>query len=374
MNLYIHVPFCAQRCSYCDFYTQTNLGLRSHYIQSLICELQHRRSELLSGECIQHIYFGGGTPSLLSPRELEVIFEAIYRLYPVALDAEVTLEANPDDLTVTYAEALRSLPINRVSMGVQSFQEDDLRFLNRRHNRQQVYDAVARLHQVGVTNLSLDLIYGLPGQTEATLTDNLQRITSIGADHISAYHLIYEEGTPLTRLRDLGRVSEVAEEASLRFFTLVIDVLEAFGYEQYEISNFARHNRYAKLNMGYWFSERYMGVGPSAHSYDGEIRSYNIASTKRYIEGWSSGRRQSEVEELTPRDKHNEYIMTRLRTKWGIDLHDFERHFGVDALTALISQAESYLRCRQLEHTDGALRLSRSGVFVSDGIIASLFH
>ena len=206
MNLYIHVPFCAQRCAYCDFYTQTNLGLRVRYLEALHSELRERASELPQGSSLTNIYFGGGTPSLLSIEELGGICSVIEQCYAIDAAAEITLEANPDDITADYAEGLKALPINRVSMGVQSFQEDDLIFLNRRHNREQVYQAVERLRAVGIDNISLDLIYGLPRQTVETWQDNLERIIALNVPHISAYHLIYEEGTPLTRLRDLGRV------------------------------------------------------------------------------------------------------------------------------------------------------------------------
>lgn len=374
MNLYIHVPFCAQRCTYCDFYTQTNLGLRVRYIDALLRELESRAGELTPREVLQNIYFGGGTPSLLTVEELAQIFDVITRHYSIAPDAEITLEANPDDITDEYAAALRALPINRVSMGLQSFQEHDLHFLNRRHSRQQVYDAVQRLRAVGISNMSLDLIYGLPGQTEEMWQDNLYRIISMDIPHISAYHLIYEEGTPLTRMRDLGKVEEVSEEASLRFFEMLITQLKAAGYEHYEISNFAKAGQYARLNTGYWQGEHYIGAGPAAHSYDGRVRSHNVASIRLYADGWAEGKRICEEELLTELDIKNEYIMTRLRTQWGIELADFRARFGVDAETRLLRLAEPYLRAEQLCLSSSVLRLTPKGIFTSDGIIAELFE
>lgn len=373
MNLYIHVPFCAQRCAYCDFYTQTNLGLRVRYLEALHNELRERASELPQGSSLTNIYFGGGTPSLLSLEELGGICSVIEQYYAIDAAAEITLEANPDDITADYAEGLSALPINRVSMGVQSFQEDDLIFLNRRHNREQVYQAVERLRAVGIDNISLDLIYGLPRQTVETWQDNLERIIALNVPHISAYHLIYEEGTPLTRLRDLGRVEELSEELSLQFFEMLIDNLKSAGYEHYEISNFAKPNKYARLNTGYWQGVHYIGAGPAAHSYDGVSRSYNVASIRQYIEGWEQGKRIYERECLTEEEKRHEYIMTRLRTQWGIDLVDYAELFGASARERLIALSEPFISRGQLCLDAHALKLSPQGVFTSDGIIAELF-
>lgn len=373
MNLYIHVPFCAQRCAYCDFYTQTNLGLRVRYLEALHSELRERASELPQGSSLTNIYFGGGTPSLLSIEELGGICSVIEQCYEIDAAAEITLEANPDDITADYAEGLRALPINRVSMGVQSFQEDDLIFLNRRHNREQVYQAVERLRAVGIDNISLDLIYGLPRQTVATWQDNLERIIALNIPHISAYHLIYEEGTPLTRLRDLGRVEELSEELSLQFFEMLIDNLKGAGYEHYEISNFAKPNKYARLNTGYWQGVHYIGAGPAAHSYDGVSRSYNVASIRQYVEGWEQGKRIYERECLTEEEKRHEYIMTRLRTQWGIDLVDYAELFGASARERLVALSEPFIRRGQLYLDAHTLKLSLQGVFTSDGIIAELF-
>lgn len=374
MNLYIHVPFCAQRCSYCDFYTQTQLGLRVGYIEALKLELEARKVELLPNEELEHIYFGGGTPSLLSAEELGQIFDCIAQHYSISPEAEITLEANPDDITPAYAEALATLPINRVSMGTQSFQEEDLKFLNRRHNRAQVYEAIELLKAVGITNLSLDLIYGLPNQTEATWRDNLERIIALDIPHISAYHLIYEEGTALTKLRDRGKVSEVSEEDSLLFFSMLIDKLRSAGYEHYEISNFAKDGRYAQLNTGYWLGSRYIGAGPAAHSYDGEVRSHNIADIKEYISSWTKEKRRLfELEQLTDDERRHEYIMTRLRTQWGIKLSEYERLFGKATSQGLRSASERYIRSGELLLNEGTLCLSPSGIFVSDAILLSLF-
>lgn len=373
MNLYIHVPFCAQRCGYCDFYTQTKLGLRVAYIEALLRELEGRRGELPEGEAIEHIYLGGGTPSLLALQDLERIFEHLYALYPTKAGSEVTLEANPDDITPEYAEGLARLPINRVSMGVQSFQEGELQRLNRRHTAQQAIDAVRHLRSVGISELSLDLIYGLPNQTLGAWQDNIAQTLALGVPHISAYHLIYEEGTPLTRAMLRGRVRPVTEELSLDMLRLLIEQLEAAGYQHYEISNFARPDHHARLNTGYWQGVHYLGFGPSAHSYDGRSRSHNVASIEDYTKGWAHGERIATTEVLGDVDRHNEYLMTRLRTMWGIELEDMARTCGMVAAERLKSLAIPYIEEGKLSLTGGRLRLTRSGLFISDAILVELF-
>ena len=291
MNLYLHIPFCASRCSYCDFYTQVGGRWRRDFLTALLGELRLRRDELPKGETIEHIYLGGGTPSLLTIEELRQIFSLISELYASSYEGEITIECNPDDVTEAYAEGLASLPINRVSMGVQSFDADDLTFLNRRHSAQQVHSAIRALRQCGITNLSLDLIYGLPRQTEEKWRANIKEFLSLGVPHLSAYHLIYEEGTALTRLVERGKVKPVDEEASLLFFQILIDELRAAGYEHYEISNFALPGLHARHNTGYWQGVPYLGFGPSAHSFDGRrTRSYNVPSLKTYTTELLSGR------------------------------------------------------------------------------------
>ena len=374
MNLYLHIPFCASRCSYCDFYTQVGGRWRRDFLSALLGELRLRRDELPKGETIEHIYLGGGTPSLLTIEELRQIFSLISELYPCSYEGEITIECNPDDVTEAYAEGLASLPINRVSMGVQSFDADDLTFLNRRHSAQQVHTAIDALRQCGIINLSLDLIYGLPRQTEAKWRANIHEFLSLGVPHLSAYHLIYEEGTALTRLVERGKVKPVDEEASLLFFQILIDELRAAGYEHYEISNFALPGLHARHNTGYWQGVPYLGFGPSAHSFDGRrTRSYNVPSLKTYTTELLSGRRPYEEEHLSDEELQHEYVMTRLRTQWGIPLEEYQELFGGKALEALLHHARPHLEAGKLTNPSGVLRLTPSGVFVSDGIIADLF-
>ena len=374
MNLYLHIPFCASRCSYCDFYKETKQDERLAFLRALETELCSRRSELPEGALVEHIYLGGGTPSQLSISELERLFDTIWRYYPLASGGEITIECNPDDVTPDYARGLAQLPTNRVSMGVQSFHEADLRFLSRRHSADQVTAAVDALRSEGLTNLSLDLIYGLPRQTEKLWEANIARFLELDVPHLSAYHLIYEEGTALMRLLQAGKVQAVDEEASLRFFELLIQRLKAAGYEHYEISNFARPGCYAQHNTGYWQGVPYLGFGPSAHSYDGERRrSYNVASLRDYIAGMERGVRDYEEELLGEEELQHEYIPTRMRTQWGIVYADYAERFGEPALSALRRAAAPYLAAGRLTDTGGVLRLTEHGVFVSDGILADLF-
>ena len=374
MNLYLHIPFCASRCSYCDFYTQTGSKQRTDFLSALLRELEERREELPRGEEVKHIYFGGGTPSQLSIAELTTITQRIHSLYPIAKGGEVTIECNPDDITPSYAEGLALLPFNRVSMGVQSFHPDDLTFLNRRHSVEQVHEAVSSLRSVGITNLSLDLIYGLPRQTLKRWEASIESFLTLSVPHLSAYHLIYEEGTALTKLLEQGKVQAVSEEDSLAFFQLLINRLKAAGYEHYEISNFALPGCHARHNTGYWQGDPYLGFGPSAHSYDGERRrSFNVPSLTAYIKGMLSGKRDYSLELLTDEELQHEYIMTRLRTQWGISLKAYQARFGEEARAKLLCLAEPFLSSGTLLRDGDLLRLTPEGIFVSDGIIASLF-
>lgn len=374
MNLYLHIPFCASRCSYCDFYTLTGQRLRQDFLPALLTELRLRRSELPAGERIQHIYLGGGTPSQLSIAELRQLFDTIGALYPTDFTGEITIECNPDDVTEDYARGLASLPINRVSMGVQSFFDEDLHFLNRRHTSAQVDEAIRHLRQAGITNLSIDLIYGLPHQTLAKWEENIDRFLSLSIPHLSAYHLIYEEGTALTRLVELGKVQPVSEDDSLTFFETLIRRLKEAGYQHYEISNFALPDLHAQHNTGYWQGVPYLGLGPSAHSFDGHrTRTFNRPSLKEYTTALLAESLPQEVERLTDEELQHEYVLTRLRTQWGIPLAEYAERFGEASLQELRRLASPHLSRGTLLEQAGVLRLTEAGIFVSDGIFADLF-
>lgn len=372
-GIYLHIPFCARRCLYCDFFSGTDKKWKEKYVDALIGELKLRR-DYLGSERVETIYFGGGTPSQLPPEAFARIFEQLYHVYDLDDGAEITLEANPDDLSDAYVRALRRLPFNRLSMGVQSFKDDDLRFLNRRHTAQQARDVVKRCQDAGFANISIDLMYGLPGQTEAEWEGNLEAAVALGVQHVSAYHLIYEEGTALHRLKEAGRVVPVPEETSVAMFSLLIDRLTAAGFVHYEISNFGREHFFSRHNSSYWTGRKYLGAGASAHSFDGASRQWNVASLPEYIEGIERGRPVAELEQLDRNTRYNEFIITGLRTMWGVNLEAMERDFGHSLYIYGMRQAKPYMERGLLEVRNGALRLTREGIFVSDGVMSDLLY
>lgn len=370
-GLYIHIPFCAKRCLYCDFFSNTEMKYKEPYVDALIRELEMRK-DYIDGEPLETIYFGGGTPSLLQSKDFERIFNAIHRLFDVSHCSEITLEANPDDMTPEYVTSLCSFPFNRISMGVQSFKEEDLRFLNRRHNREQALRAVELCKENDLSNISIDLIYGLPGQTLEEWESNLDRTIRLDIPHISAYHLIYEEGTALYKLKEAGKISPVEEEVSVTLFTSLIDRLTANGYLHYEISNFARPGMISRHNSSYWTGKKYLGIGPSAHSYNGESRQWNISSLPAYIRGIENGLPDIEVEELDINTRYNDFIITGLRTMWGVSLTEIQRQYGNDKLIYCKKQASPYLKQGLLVQKEDILTLSRNGIFISDSIMSDL--
>lgn len=370
-GLYIHIPFCAKRCLYCDFFSNTEMKYKEPYITALIHELELRRN-YLEGEPLETIYFGGGTPSQLSAGDFQQIFEAIERLFDTSLCDEITLEANPDDMTPEYVQALSRLPFNRISMGVQSIKESDLRFLNRRHNREQALRAVELCKANGLSNISIDLIYGLPGQTAEAWNENLDEAIRLDIPHISAYHLIYEEGTALYKLMEAGKVKPVDEDTSVTLFSTLINRLKKNGYLHYEISNFARPGFISRHNSSYWTGKKYLGIGPSAHSYNGKNRQWNVSSLPLYLDAISKGTSDFEVEELDANTRYNDFIITGLRTMWGIRLDDIQREFGNDKLNYCLKQARPHLEKGLLIREKDILTLSEAGIFISDGIMSDL--
>lgn len=370
-GLYIHIPFCSKRCLYCDFFSNTDMHFKEPYINALIREMDLRKN-YLEQEPIETLYFGGGTPSLLHAVDFERIFDQIEHLFGLDPCVEITLEANPDDLTPDYVETLRSLPFNRISIGVQSFQEKDLTFLNRRHTAKQAIQAVQLCQAHDFQEISIDLIYGLPGQTQIEWEANLDEAIRLKVPHISAYHLTYETGTVLYKLLEDGKISPINEECSVFFFSTLIDRLAAFGYQHYEISNFAFPNHHSRHNCSYWTGKKYLGLGPSAHSYDGKSRQWNVSSLPYYIQGMRNGLPVSEKEVLNSDTRYNDFIITRLRTVWGIQLNEVSRQFGEEKLAYLRGQATAYIHQGLLNEQSGTLTLSRKGIFVSDGIMSDL--
>ncbi|MDR3262125.1 MAG: radical SAM family heme chaperone HemW, partial [Tannerella sp.] len=359
-GLYIHVPFCAKRCTYCDFFSQTEMGYKTAYVEAVLREVELRK-DYLSGEPIETIYFGGGTPSQLQATDFERIFEIIHRFHDTVADAEITLEANPDDLTSAYLSTLQSLPFNRVSLGVQSFRDEDLRMLYRRHNSRQAVEAVRRCQEYGYNNLSIDLIYGLPGQTTERWEENLDVALALDVPHLSAYHLSYEEGTALYRQWQTGAICQVNEETSVQLYYTLLYKLTAAGYLQYEISNFCKPDCFSRHNSSYWIGRKYLGIGPAAHSYDQLSRQWNIASLPEYIRGITCGEPFVEKEELDLRTQYNDYIITRLRTMWGIRLSDLRETFGAELSTYFLRQAQPQVRNGSLQETDDVFRFTPRG-------------
>ena len=368
-GLYIHIPFCAKRCLYCDFFSNTDMKFKEPYVSAVIREMQLRQ-EYIGGEPLDTIYFGGGTPSQLQQADFERIFKAIDCLFNISSCKEITLEVNPDDMTPEYVASLRNLPFNRVSMGVQSFKEKDLHFLNRRHDREQALRAVELCKENGIPNISIDLIYGLPGQTLEEWQENLDDAIHLEIPHISAYHLIYEEGTALYKLMEAGKVAPIEEELSVTLFSTLINRLAEAGYLHYEISNFARPGYFSQHNSSYWTGKKYIGIGPSAHSYDGESRQWNISSLPHYLEGISIP--NIEIEKLDINTKYHDFIITGLRTMWGIRTSDIREQFGEEKQAYLERQAATYLHQGLLIYENDTLTLSKEGIFISDGIMSDL--
>ena len=370
-GIYIHIPFCKRRCIYCDFFSTTQSEKKPTYIHALCQELEMRKN-YLEGEEIETIYLGGGTPSQLTEEELNEIFTSLYNIYKVKEDAEITLEANPDDLTPEYVSMLRRLPINRISMGIQTFQEETLKLLHRRHTARQAIEAFQRCREAGFRNISIDLMYGLPGETLDTWKEDLQQAIALHPEHISAYHLIYEEGTALWKLREEHQVEEADEDLSVTLFKNLIDELKQAGYQHYEISNFCLPGLHSRHNSSYWTGKKYLGCGPSAHSFNGSSRQWNIASLDNYLKGIASGKPNYEIEELDLYTRYNDFVITSIRTCWGMSLSRLRSEYGEELYNYCLRMAKPHIDEGVLEIREGVLKLTRRGIFISDGIMSDL--
>lgn len=371
-GLYIHIPFCASRCVYCGFYSTTLPALRDAYVDALCQELTLRAEELPADEAITTIYLGGGTPSQLTTDQLDRLFSYIYKVYR-SQPVEVTMECNPDDVTPAFADWISQSPIDRISMGAQTFSDDRLRLLRRRHTAAEVRRATTLLRQAGIRNISIDLMFGFPGETLADWEQDIDEVLRLGVEHISAYSLMYEEGTTLYRWLSEGRIQEIDDDLSLRMYDCLVDRLTAAGYRHYEISNFALPQRESRHNSSYWRDVPYMGLGASAHSFDGRQRSWNVADIETYIAAIGRGERPCTVETLEPDTHYEDVVLTSLRTAEGIDLGKIQRDFGSQRLDFLLAAADQDLRQGYLVREDDHLRLTRRGIYLSDGITARLF-
>lgn len=369
-GIYIHIPFCKSRCIYCGFYSTTLLDLRKKYINAVCREMELRKNYIR--EPFSTIYLGGGTPSLLDEAELTKLFLYINNVYDVDRNAEITMECNPDDITPEFTNMLSRLPINRVSMGAQTFADSRLRLLHRRHNSDEVKHAVKLLREAGIKNISIDLMFGFPDESLSQWKEDISAALALNIEHISAYSLMYEEDTPLWKMLDTGKVKEIDEELSLTMFKELVCQLTDAGYEHYEISNFARPGYRSRHNSSYWHQVPYIGLGAAAHSFDLNSRQWNVADLKLYIEEINNGIIPMEREELDNDTTFNDIITTALRTSDGIDLNAMETRLGKRYRNTLISAAGKHIEQGLLEIRHDRLRLTSEGIFISDMVMSDL--
>ncbi|PKW28566.1 radical SAM family heme chaperone HemW [Flavobacterium lindanitolerans] len=370
-GIYIHIPFCKQACHYCDFHFSTSMKKKEEMVQALVKEMQMRKSEF-ENEIVETIYFGGGTPSVLSDEELDFLIDAIYANFKVAENPEITLEANPDDLSDERIVELAGSRINRLSIGIQSFFENDLKMMNRAHNAEEAKKSLETATRY-FDNISIDLIYGIPGMTNEMWKQNIETALSFGIPHISSYALTVEPKTALKKLIQIGKVSEPKDEVAQEHFMILVEMLQQHGFIHYELSNFGKPDYFSKNNSAYWLGKKYIGIGPSAHSYDGISRSWNIANNPIYLKEIEAGKLPGEVEILTANDRYNEYIMTGLRTIWGVSLNRIQKEFGEEVLQYLQKQSEKFIADGLLAVEKNILKTTPKGKFLADGIASDLF-
>jgi oxygen-independent coproporphyrinogen-3 oxidase len=371
-GIYLHIPFCKQACSYCNFHFTTSLRYKDDLVKALCKELELQQA-FLGGEPVNTVYFGGGTPSLLSLDDCRQVLGTIRELYPVSPEAEITLEGNPDDVAMEKLSGWKDAGINRLSVGVQSFFEEELRWMNRAHNAGQAHQCIENIQEAGFTNYTIDLIYGSPMLSDEQWQQNVQTAISYGVPHLSCYALTVEERTPLYKQINQQVKEDVDNEKQARQFLLLMQWLRAAGYEHYEVSNFALPGFRSRHNSSYWRGEKYLGIGPSAHSYDGRARTWNIANNNAYIQGINSGKVPGETEVLTDVQRLNEYIMISLRTMEGMDMGRVEEQWGKATAAKLEKQLERYTKSNLVVQKDRHYTLVDEGMLRADGIASDLF-
>ena len=371
-GIYIHIPFCKQACHYCDFHFSTSMKKKEEMVLALAKEIKLRKKECFD-ESIKTIYFGGGTPSVLTSREINFLIDAVYENYKVIGDPEITLEANPDDLSEDRILELSKSKINRLSIGIQSFYEEDLKMMNRAHNS---VEATKCLHLATkyFDNISIDLIYGIPGMSNEKWKDNIDTALSFGIPHISSYALTVEPKTALNKLIQTGKIAAPNDEVAQEHFAILVEILESKGFIHYELSNFAKENYFSKNNSAYWLGKKYIGIGPSAHSYNGVSRSWNIANNPIYLKSIQEDKLPNETEILSVTDRYNEYIMTGLRTVWGVSLDRIKTEFGVPYFNYVNKQSHKFLEDDLLFIENDILKPTKKGKFLTDGIASDLFY
>ena len=373
-GIYIHIPFCKKACNYCNFHFSTQLELKDAMIESLRKEISLQKDFISADEAIETIYFGGGTPSILNTSDLEQIIEDIKVKFRVIDVAEITLEANPDDITLEKVKSWKAIGINRLSLGVQSFFDEELKWMNRAHDAENALKSIDEIIEAGISNFSVDLIFGSPVLTNENLKRNLDIIAQKNIPHLSCYALTVEPKTTLSHLIEKKKLAKINTDKQAEQFLIIVDYLSSHGYEQYEISNYAKPGMRSKHNSSYWQGKAYYGLGPSAHSFDGNNkRRWNIANNSLYIKSLSKNELNFEEEILTPTQQINEYIMTALRTTEGIDLNKVDADFGKEIRIALLQKIEKYQNKKKLVINDASLILTREGKLFADGIAADLF-
>lgn len=371
-GIYVHIPFCKQKCHYCNFYSSPSLKLKEPFLKALQNEIDERKS-YLQNEPVQTIYFGGGTPSLLQAREIETLLVLLKQQFNVVENPETTLELNPEDVSKTYLTEIKNAGINRLSIGVQSFFDDDLVYLNRKHSATQAQQVVSDAQSCGFEKLTIDLIYGIPTLTDEKWNKNLDIFFQLDLKHLSAYALTVEPRTVLARLIEMGKAAAIDENQSIRHFEQLIQRMEAAGFKHYEISNFAQSGHYSKHNSLYWLGANYIGLGPSAHSYNGFSRQWNTSNISEYLQSTSNAQVLFEKEILTQTQQYDEYVMTSLRTSWGCDLEHIKNAFGNNFVDYCLKEAQRHIENKLLEKKENTLYLTNQGKLFADGIAADLF-
>ncbi len=370
-GIYIHIPFCKQACHYCDFHFSTSMKKREEMVLALAKEMELRKDEF-QNEVVETIYFGGGTPSVLSINNIRFLIDAVYQNYQVVENPEITLEANPDDLNNETIIQYANSPINRLSIGVQSFFDDDLQLMNRAHNSEEAKRCLEFATQ-HFDNISIDLIYGMPNMSNEKWLQNIEKALSFNIPHISSYALTVEPKTALHKMIKTGTISSLDDDLAQQHFHILIDKLQENGFVHYELSNFGKPNYFSKNNTAYWLGKKYIGIGPSAHSFNGESRSWNVSNNSLYVKSIAENSLPFESEILSKTDQYNEYIMTGLRTIWGVSLDKIETEFGSSYLEYLHQQAEKYISDNLLTVENNILKTTKKGKFLSDGIASDLF-
>ena len=371
-GIYIHIPFCRKACRYCDFFFTVSLKYLDSFVDTLVMEIG-QNGESGPFKSLETLYLGGGTPSVLSPSQLDRIINTIHRYYTFRENPEWTIECNPDDLDMSRIKMFQTLGFNRLSIGIQSFHDRDLDIMNRSHNAVQAEASVRRASSCGFDNISIDLIYGVPGQSFKEWAENLEKALSLPVSHLSAYHLTFEQGTVFDHWRKQGRLAPVTDEQSVRQYRILREKLVSAGFDHYELSNFGRGGKVSEHNMLYWSGKPYLGMGPSAHSYDGDRRSWNISSLQKYIERIASGKEVSSTELLSVTDKYHDYLITSLRTKWGADPVYIEKSFGKKYGRHFESKAGPFLESGKMFEEGGRVAIDPEGWLICDHILRALF-